>query len=57
MAWPNTNQLIDTLLPISQIVDRFISDPAEVLSINQAVDVKLISIDVEKKRISLTMKG
>ena len=45
------------LLHISQIVDRFISDPAEVLSINQAVDVKVISVDVERKRISLTMKG
>jgi len=45
------------LLHISQIVDRYISDPAEVLSINQVVDVKVISVDVERKRISLTMKG
>jgi len=45
------------LLHISQIVDRFISDPAEVLSINQAVDVTVISLDVDRKRISLTMKG
>ena len=45
------------LLHISQIVDRFISDPAEVLSINQAVDVTVIGLDVDRKRISLTMKG
>ena len=44
------------LIHISQIVDRFISDPAEVLSINQPVDVKVVSIDVERKRIGLTMK-
>ena len=44
------------LIHISQIVDRFISDPAEVLSINQAVDVKVVSIDVERKRIGLTLK-
>jgi uncharacterized protein len=45
------------LLHISQIVDRFISDPAEVLSINQAVDVTVIGLDVDRKRISLSMKG
>lgn len=44
------------LLHISQIVDRFISDPAEVLSINQVVKVKIISIDVDRKRIGLTMR-
>ncbi len=44
------------LIHISQIVDRFISDPAEVLSINQAVDVKVVSIDIERKRIGLTLK-
>ncbi len=45
------------LLHISQIVDRFISDPAEVLSINQVVDVTVIGLDVDRKRISLSMKG
>ena len=45
------------LLHISQIVDRFISDPAEELSINQEVKVKIIGIDQERKRISVTRKG
>jgi uncharacterized protein len=45
------------LLHISQITDKFISDPAEVLSLNQELRVKVIDIDVERKRISVTMKG
>jgi len=44
------------LVHISQIVNRFIKDPAEVLSVNQEVTVKVIDIDVPKKRISLSMK-
>lgn len=44
------------LLHISQIVDRFISDPAEVLSLTQKVTVKVLEVDRERKRISVTMK-
>jgi len=44
------------LVHISQIVNRFIKDPAEVLKLNQEVQVKLIDIDVSRKRISLSMK-
>ncbi len=44
------------LLHISQITDRFISDPAEVLSINQQVELKIIDVDVNRKRISVSMK-
>jgi uncharacterized protein len=44
------------LLHISQIVDRYISDPAEVLSINQEVKVKILEVDVSRKRISVSMK-
>lgn len=45
------------LLHISQIVDRFISDPAEELSINQEVRVKVMSVDKDRSRISITRKG
>jgi len=45
------------LLHISQIVDRYISDPAEELSINQEVKVKVLEIDISRKRISVTKKG
>jgi len=44
------------LVHISQIVDRYISDPAEVLSVSQEVTVKVISIDEKMKRIGLSMK-
>ncbi len=45
------------LLHISQITDRYISDPAEVLSINQEVQVKVLEVDESRKRISVTRKG
>lgn len=44
------------LVHISQIVNRFITDPAEVLSINQEVKVKILNLDIPKKRITLSMK-
>lgn len=45
------------LVHISQLADRFISDPTEVVRIHQHVRVKVMSIDRERKRIQLTMKG
>ncbi len=45
------------LVHISQITDKFIKDPHSVLSINQRVTVKVINVDLERKRIQLTMKG
>lgn len=45
------------LIHISQITDRFIKDPSEVLSLNQEVTVKIIAIDKTRKRISLSMKN
>jgi uncharacterized protein len=45
------------LVHLSQIVDRFISDPSEVLSLHQHVKVKIIDIDFDRKRIQLSMKG
>jgi len=44
------------LIHKSQIVDRFINDPAEVLKLDQAVKVKVMDIDVKRKRIQLSMK-
>ena len=45
------------LVHISQLSDRFISSPADVVSIGQRVNVKVIDIDVARGRIALTMKG
>jgi len=44
------------LVHISEITNRFISDPAEILSVNQKVQVKVIQIDIAKKRVSLSIK-
>ena len=44
------------LVHISQITDRFIKDPAEVLRLNQQVQVKVMDIDEGRKRVSLSMK-
>lgn len=45
------------LVHLSQLAQRFISDPAEVVSIHQYVMVKVLGIDKERKRIQLTMIG
>ena len=47
----------DGLVHISQISDSFIKHPSEALKVGQRVDVKILSVDLAKKRISLTMKG
>ena len=44
------------LLHISQITDRFIKDPAEVLKLDQKITVRVVDIDIERKRIQLSMK-
>lgn len=46
----------DGLVHISQITDRYIKHPSEVLKVGDVVKVKILSVDVQKKRISLTMK-
>ena len=48
---------IDGLIHISQIADRRIGKPEDVLSEGQTVDVKIIDIDTEKKRISLSIRA
>lgn len=47
----------DGLVHISQICDRYIKHPTEALSLGDAVKVKVLDVDVKKKRISLTMRG
>ena len=47
----------DGLVHISQISDAYIKHPSEVLKVGQRVDVKVLSVDLQKKRIALTMKG
>ena len=46
----------DGLVHISQITERFIKHPLEAVSVGDIVDVEVMSVDVQKKRIALTMK-
>ncbi len=46
----------DGLVHISQICDKYIKHPSEVLKVGDIVKVRVLSVDLEKKRISLTMK-
>ena len=46
----------DGLIHTSQLAERFVRDPAEVLKVNQIVEVTVIAVDLERKRISLTLK-
>ncbi|MBP6871635.1 MAG: RNA-binding transcriptional accessory protein [Bacteroidales bacterium] len=46
----------DGLVHVSQMANRFVRDPKEVVKINQKVMVKVLEVDKERKRINLTMK-
>ena len=47
----------DGLVHISQICDKYIKHPLEAVSVGDVVDVKIMSVDLVKKRIQLTMKN
>ena len=47
----------DGLVHISEMTERFIKHPLEAVSVGDIVDVKVIGVDMKKKRISLSMKG
>lgn len=46
----------DGLVHISQLADRYISDPNDVVSLHQHVEVKVLDVEIERKRIQLSMK-
>jgi protein Tex len=46
----------DGLVHVSQLADRFVSDPQEVVQLNQHVQVKVLEVDIARKRIQLSMK-
>lgn len=56
-AFANVIDGIDGLIHISQIADRHIASPKEVLNIGDEVDVKITDIDFEKKRVSLSIRA
>ncbi|BDD87479.1 Tex family protein [Desulfofustis limnaeus] len=47
----------DGLIHISQLADRFISDPADVVRVRQRVTVRVLDVDLERKRINLSLRG
>ena len=47
----------DGLVHVSQMADRFVRDPAEVVNVQQKVRVRVLEVDIKRKRISLGMKG
>ena len=48
---------LDGLVHISEMTERFIKHPLEAVSVGDIVDVRVIGVDMKKKRISLSMKG
>ena len=46
----------DGLVHISQLADRFVKDPSEVVSVRQTVEVRVVDVDLDRKRIALSMK-
>jgi len=47
----------DGLVHVSQLADRYISDPTQVVRLHQHVQVRVIGVDLRRQRISLSMKG
>jgi len=47
----------DGLVHVSELSDRFVKDPLTVVRIGQAVTVRVLSVDLDRKRIALSMKG
>ena len=47
----------DGLVHISQLADRFVKDPNEVVKVGQQVQVRVLEVDEQRKRISLSMRS
>jgi len=47
----------DGLVHISQLADRYVRDPTEVVKVHQRVEVRVLGVDLERKRISLSMRA
>jgi uncharacterized protein len=46
----------DGLVHISQLADRFVKDPSDVVSVRQKVEVRVLEVDLDRKRIALSMR-
>ena len=48
---------LPTMVHVSQLADRFVSDPAEVVSVGREVLVRVVDVDLQRSRIGLSMRG
>ena len=46
----------DGLLHISQLADRYVKDPNEIVKVSQKVQVRVLSVDLDRRRIALSMR-
>jgi protein Tex len=53
----NINAVCDGLIHISQIADAYVESADQVVAVNDVVNVRILKVDVKKRRISLSMKG
>jgi uncharacterized protein len=53
----NINAVCDGLIHISQLADEYVETPDQVVKVNDKVDVRILKVDVKKRRISLSMKN
>jgi ribosomal protein S1 len=53
----NINAVCDGLVHISQLADTYVETPDQVVSVGDKVNVRIINVDVKKRRISLSMKN
>ncbi|MFP4240672.1 MAG: S1 RNA-binding domain-containing protein [Chitinispirillaceae bacterium] len=53
----NINAVCDGLIHISQLADEYVETPDQVVSVGDRVDVRILKVDVKKRRISLSMKN
>ena len=56
-AFVNVGIKQDGLVHVSQLADKYVSNPADVVKLHQQVMVKVVSIDTDRSRIGFTMKG
>jgi uncharacterized protein len=47
----------DGLVHISQLADRYVEKPSDIVKVHQKVTVTVLEVDVERKRIALSMRG
>jgi uncharacterized protein len=48
---------VSGLIHVSQMADRFVSDPLEVVKLNQQVQAKVIAVDIKRERVQLSLKS